>query len=333
MEEAWLLRLSSPENIGSVRANVLLSPRAEAVPDAPFKTTWPELAFKRALRWAAENGFDKVAWTTGEQQAARYDLSRHLKSIDWTYVPERNTYDIGGKLQSTGNFERFAQDVPPENLADYVGKDAAEKILNHETEEDMGEYKKGSLSGIDLKVGGKGMRGFYDDMLPKMVQQNSRRSGEVRLKIQRLSPPMGYRLELYKYAGPHLSYDEMKAQRIKLNSGDYSVDYRRRSDAVMSRFRSGSTFEESMAREGSQGLAKAIGGEMVRIDNTSPVHSLEITLLCAKASCMDSLFLLSEGKTFIDKGKTLDPKAMKNKLSQAPMSLKSVKKTMRLKKT
>lgn len=45
------------------------------VPDAPFEKNWHELAFKRMLRLAAEEGFDKVAWATGEQQAQRYALS------------------------------------------------------------------------------------------------------------------------------------------------------------------------------------------------------------------------------------------------------------------
>jgi hypothetical protein len=36
---------------------------------------------KRMLRYAAENGYDKVAWTTGEQQAERYDIGTAIKSI------------------------------------------------------------------------------------------------------------------------------------------------------------------------------------------------------------------------------------------------------------
>ena len=42
------------------------------VPPAPFAKTWHELAMKRTLRYAAENGYDKVAWTTGAQQESRY---------------------------------------------------------------------------------------------------------------------------------------------------------------------------------------------------------------------------------------------------------------------
>jgi hypothetical protein len=42
------------------------------VPEAPFKTSWPELAFKRMLRYAADNGFDRIAWASGADQAQIY---------------------------------------------------------------------------------------------------------------------------------------------------------------------------------------------------------------------------------------------------------------------
>ncbi|BBL74201.1 PLxRFG domain-containing protein [Methylomagnum ishizawai] len=45
---------------------------AEGVPDAPFKQSWPLLALKRMIRYAAENGFDRIAWTPGAAQAERF---------------------------------------------------------------------------------------------------------------------------------------------------------------------------------------------------------------------------------------------------------------------
>ena len=43
------------------------------VPDAPFKNNaWANLALKRMIRWAAENGFDQIAWTRGDVQNTRY---------------------------------------------------------------------------------------------------------------------------------------------------------------------------------------------------------------------------------------------------------------------
>ena len=40
----------------------------------PFQKTdqWTSLAFRKMIKYAAENGFDRIAWTTGEQQSARY---------------------------------------------------------------------------------------------------------------------------------------------------------------------------------------------------------------------------------------------------------------------
>jgi len=42
------------------------------VPDAPLKKTWHEMTFRRALRMAAEEGKDSVAWVPGMAQAMRY---------------------------------------------------------------------------------------------------------------------------------------------------------------------------------------------------------------------------------------------------------------------
>src|SRR5690606_17491323 len=58
----------------------------DGVPDAPFKATdeWAMLAFKRMARWAVDNGFDRIAWTTGKQQADRYDLSKRVSSVSWS---------------------------------------------------------------------------------------------------------------------------------------------------------------------------------------------------------------------------------------------------------
>jgi hypothetical protein len=52
-----------------------------AVPNAPFAKTWHEFVIKRLIRYAAENGYDKIAWTTGEQQAERYNLSKQVGSV------------------------------------------------------------------------------------------------------------------------------------------------------------------------------------------------------------------------------------------------------------
>ena len=55
-----------------------------AVPDAPFKKTWHEYAFKRIVRMAAEGGYDRIAWTTGSQQNERFKLSKFIDRIQYS---------------------------------------------------------------------------------------------------------------------------------------------------------------------------------------------------------------------------------------------------------
>ena len=62
-------------NMGQILAEYHNDPKQSyGVPNAPFKnsTQWSLLAMKRMVRYAAENGFDKIAWTTGQQQFDRY---------------------------------------------------------------------------------------------------------------------------------------------------------------------------------------------------------------------------------------------------------------------
>lgn len=55
-------------------------------------------------------------------------------------------------------------------MADYVGKDLAEKISNQKD-------KHKEYSGIDLKVGGEGMKAFYDTMLPNVANKLIKKMG------------------------------------------------------------------------------------------------------------------------------------------------------------
>jgi hypothetical protein len=135
------------------------------VPDAPFKSSWPKLALKRMIRWAAENGFDRIAWTTGDQQAQRYDLSKRIGEIHYSGT-NLTAYGLAGEvvISRTG--------VTPEQLPDLIGKDAADKLM---TQTPQGTLR--SLSGVDLKIGGEGMRGFYDRALVQIANELGKRYG------------------------------------------------------------------------------------------------------------------------------------------------------------
>ena len=63
------------------------------VPDAPFKSSWHELATKRMLRYAAENGYDKLAFIDGSETANRYDLSKKIDGLE-LIDNQDGTYEI-----------------------------------------------------------------------------------------------------------------------------------------------------------------------------------------------------------------------------------------------
>ena len=155
------------------------------VPDAPFKTSWPELALKRMIRHAAENGYDRISWTPGEAQAARYDLSKQVKALEYDMESGYlGGYDINHRVL-THHYR-----VKPDKLPDIIGKEAAEKILNSPTRKEG--PNRHVLEGVDLRVGGEGMREFYDRMLPKIVEKIGKAHG---VKVQLNAGKVGRLLE------------------------------------------------------------------------------------------------------------------------------------------
>lgn len=205
----------------SFNAALEMDRKLKGVPDAPFKKDWAELGMKRMLRQAVEDGKSRISWTPGEAQAARYDLSKHLDSLE--YNPETGSL-IGRK---GGSVPLQKSDVKPDQLEAMVGKDVAQKLMEQDprgnpsldwsvaempgggtyqivgkdgssvnlhgnefltrqeaesylanankTQKELGGYKY--LNGLDLKVGGEGMKGFYDNMLPKMVEKLGKQYG------------------------------------------------------------------------------------------------------------------------------------------------------------
>jgi hypothetical protein len=140
------------------------------VPDAPFKKTWHELALKRMLREASEKGYDRLSWTPGEAQAERYSLAKQVENIQ--VKPENNTRkvtvnsksgvhasaDVDSKGIITKGYDAFSGSVG-KPLSDAIGKEMADRIMK--TTADT------KLEGEGLKIGGEGMKGFYDNIIPK----------------------------------------------------------------------------------------------------------------------------------------------------------------------
>jgi len=192
------------------------------VPDAPFKKNWHELAMKRLINYAAENGYDSVAITPGAEQAKRYDLSKHIETV--SYIPSEGRLiakDHQGKVVLDKTYTK------PEDLPEYIGKDLAQKLLETEPtnvmhkSSDLNAFAEPKqihvLAGQDIQVGGEGMLGFYDKILPDYLNQFGKPYGsQVELggfKIKGDPSMRGEASERLGLAGQR--FDEMTPEEIE----------------------------------------------------------------------------------------------------------------------
>jgi hypothetical protein len=139
---------------------------SSGVPDAPFKKDWHELALKKMIHHAAENGYDQIAITPGAEQAKRYRLSKQIDEL---------RYGDGMLVATKGGTLVVNKETTPAELSDLVGKEVAERLLNSPTSVTGSGYNV--LSGQDLNIGGEGMKGFYDKMVPAFLNKFGKKYG------------------------------------------------------------------------------------------------------------------------------------------------------------
>lgn len=159
----------------------------KGIPDAPFDKNWHELAMKRMLRYAAENGYDVIAWTKGEQQAERYNLGKFYSGIERQDNPAmegRRFVLYGGNMDSFMVndkgvvIESTINEAINRPLSDIVGKELAVKMMQME-DNDM-------LDDADITIGGEGMKGFYDKILPAFMNKYGKKWG---VKVEDIALP------------------------------------------------------------------------------------------------------------------------------------------------
>ncbi len=289
--EAWRLRANASEKAHWDELSQKIRDGENGVQNAPFKKTWPDLAFKRVLRYAADNGYEKVAWTTGAQQAARYDLSKQIGEMAYWKDGEEigiSALDTNGKMIDSLN-QKY---VNKKDLADVVGKDIANKILKDDgdSKSKMGfndEPGVKYLRGPDLKVGGEGMRGFYDKIIPDMANKYVKKFGG-KVGESTLEKPN----DQIKYEGPEYTLDELKeAQKIAAGYKDTYIspltgekqEYVVNRTAVENPLRyiikdmeAGVPFQDAVGRHVNGDLLDVMGGKIVPISSFDKVHSIDI---------------------------------------------------------
>lgn len=133
------------------------------VPNAPFKSTWPDLVLKRMIREASEKDYDAISWSPGEVQNKRYP-GRGIKEeegmkefYDKILVNKVNQLakKFGGKVELKDlNGTKLAIEKTPEgqyaindpnDIHEYLGifdtKSEAEEFLKEEYNIDINDKK------------------------------------------------------------------------------------------------------------------------------------------------------------------------------------------------
>ena len=165
---------------------------AGLAPAAPFSKTWHELALKRLLRFAAENDFERVTWDTGLENVRRYEdeFRKNVDEIQWEDTGNKHHVRAvkDGKVVYEDDFDpttgkgtkTFRDEIP--SLDEVVGKDIASQILESSGRAEASN--SASWSGKDLTIGGEGMKGFYDQILPAAAAKLGKKWGAKVGKVQ-----------------------------------------------------------------------------------------------------------------------------------------------------
>lgn len=139
------------------------------VPDGPYVGNtqhWTDLALKNVLREAALGGYDGIVFPSGQNQADRYGLEKQLDRLQ--YSPNQKRL-IGYK---NGDQKVIKEGVERDHLPSLIGKDLTERLLAPEnTFNPTADNQFHDLRGDDLKMGGQGMKGYYDGIVPKSVMK------------------------------------------------------------------------------------------------------------------------------------------------------------------
>jgi hypothetical protein len=121
-----------------------------------------------------------VAWTKGEQQAERYDIGTKISKAKVS-VDEDGSRLVTLDFRHDEGYMDFYQmrvdskgvvtsgDYSGNTLADVVGKEFSLKV--------MGVEKSETFTGDGLVVGGEGMKGFYDEILPRFRNKYGKKWG------------------------------------------------------------------------------------------------------------------------------------------------------------
>ena len=200
-EEVWAGKSKGDE--AQTIAKVVEELKKKQVPQAPYKDDYYQLALRRAIKDAIDGGYDRVALPTGSRVTERFGLGNHVDRLDY----HKNSDGTYGLSAIKNGREVVAREYLKQNeLFDLVGKEVGEKMAKGQGKDsvpiDVGlaeeygfdSYK--SLTGLDLVVGGKGMKKYYDEIYPGYLKKFGKKYGanvgKTTVDVEGVAEPLHY---------------------------------------------------------------------------------------------------------------------------------------------
>jgi GGDEF domain-containing protein len=136
------------------------------VPPAPFSKNWDELAIKRMLRYAIEEGYSMIAISPGKVHEERWDLSKGIERLQVTFEDDGTgkpdfTKSVTLLIYPTEGKNEIERVNTYRELPSYIGEKLTEHVMQ---KADEGQI----LIDVDkemLKTANAGVGKFYDERL------------------------------------------------------------------------------------------------------------------------------------------------------------------------
>ncbi len=260
---------------------------------AYLQKRWREIGMKRALKYAIDNGYDKVAWTTGEMQAKRYSLDQTISDIVYhdatsggVGLPNLDAEETGGvlKIRSTDGRIIYDRYTNVEELSNIIGEEATDRLLSAKprsvrTGSGLNSRER-ALTGQNLVMENKGLRKLYDQDIPNVVKKLGGEVGESNVRFKDY-------LKERKYVGPEHDIESLQ-HFIKNNRLDASDEMTIK--GIIEALKQDRNFDRVMYDYGSDSVARLLGGKFVDNPSSTKVQSVSLQPLKSKASGGFSLY-------------------------------------------
>lgn len=155
------------EHVDQARSRALMN--ASDTPKAfPLGKDWYATVAKRLIRYAAENGFDSVAWSPSAVQAERYAGGERQRYDEVEWHPAHDDDKIFVTAER-GEEHVISNAFTPAEIKKLFDSKTAKAILSEES---------GSMFSPSITTDAKGFETFYENMLPKAINKALKSYGQ-----------------------------------------------------------------------------------------------------------------------------------------------------------